>query len=337
MTPKSVIGLGVVTFVAVVAAAVSIADQYGKTRQAGIEEPIVAGLEDRINDVASLSVKSSDDAFTVNRGANGWTIAEKGGFPADGKMVRRVLFQLSQLRLIEPKTQMSERYPLLEVEDVTADAKSALLTIADESGAVAASVIVGKTKLDLAGATGKGVYLRRPDEKQAWLARGELTVRKSVSDWLAKDILNIGEDGIRRVTSTQADGEVIVYSRDDPTSKEFVIADLPEGKSLKKDVLKDLPAALSGLRLTDVAPASEKALPSDRMIRAEVLTFDGLIVDIGMQDSEEGIWATFAAKGSEELAGKIDEINGRLAGWVYRVPDVKFRPLLKKLDDLVDG
>jgi len=342
MTPKTVIGLGVVTAVAVVAAGFSIASQYGGTQQTRIEEPVVEGLEDRINDVAKIVVKSSSDEFTVVRGDKGWTVPEEDGYPADQDLVRRTLYQLSQLRLIEPKTTMEERYPRLQVEDVAAeDAKSALLTVSDGSGGEIASLIVGKVKMSLAGSLGGGVYLRRNGEKQSWLAEGELVVRSNAVDWVDEDVVDVASGRIQSVTTTSSDGAVLRFSREATSDKDFQVEGLPEGKSLKKDALKDLAGVLSNTRLSEVAAASNKPFDAAKTVKAEVATFDGLIVGVSLQKGDDGIWASFearAAEGSSDAAAaEAKKVNDRVSGWVYKISEGQIGPLLKKPEDLVES
>ena len=338
MTPKTVMGLGVVTLVAVVAAAVSVSTNRLPGTDT-VEKPVFEGLEDRINSAASLTVRSAKDSVTVQRADGTWQVAEKSGFPADSEQVRKVLFELSQLTLKEPKTQMPERYTRIEVEDVDSeDAKSSFLTVKDDSGASLAELIVGKTKTGLAGATGKGVYLRKPDQQQAWLARGQLDLRTGVNAWLAKGIVDIDAEKVQRVTTTRPDGSVMVFSKTDPSATEFEVGGLPDGKTAKKDEIKDVGAVLSGLNLTDVAPADEKKLSDDKLIQAEVVTFDGLIVNIDMEETEDGIWARFEASAggdNAEVAKQAKDLNARVKGWVYQIPDFKVRPILKKADELV--
>ncbi len=338
MTPKTVMGLGAVTLVAVIAAVVSVSTHRTSATDS-VEEPVFTGLEDKVNAAATLTVRTADESVSIQRSDGHWAIAEKKGFPADSEMVRRVLIQLSQLRLMERKTEMPERYPRIEVSDLDAeDAKSTLLTVKSGSGDVLADLIVGKTKNGLAGATGKGVYLRKAGEKQSWLARGELDLRKGVNAWLAKGIVDVGGDRIKRITSTRADGAVTVFTKATPEDKTFEIGGLPDGKAAKEDEIKDLGEVLSDLRLTNVAPASDKVLTDDKIVQAEVVTFDGLVVNIDMEETEDGIWARFEASSGgsgAETAKEADDINARVKGWVYQIPDFKVRPLLKSPEELV--
>lgn len=349
MTPKSLVGLGAVTLVAVVAAAYSVNSRHAAAPVMQDPVPAVAGLEDRVNSVDRLVVKTADGAFTLQRTGATWAMPEKNGYRVDAERVRNVLVQLSQLRLAEGKTRLPERYARLEVEDVTAeDAKSAQVTALDASGAVLADLIVGKAKSDLGGGL-SGRYLRKPGEEQAWLAQGALDLRKAPADWLVKDIVDIDEGRVRRVAVTSAAGETVVVEREAP-DKAFTLKGVPEGKTVKAGELSGFGSALDGLELTDVAARDGRPLPEEKTAEAVVDTFDGLRVKLAIEETEEGIFAhfgaeAFAADGGEaaksdalEAARKEAEaINARVGDWVYKVPDHKLRPLLKPAADLIEG
>ncbi|MBL6945429.1 MAG: DUF4340 domain-containing protein [Rhodospirillales bacterium] len=337
MTPKAITALAGVTIVAVAAALASVIGQVGSADQSRVEKPVLTGFEDQVNSVLGLSVRTANGKFSVAQSDKGWVVAAKGGYPAEREYVRRFLLQLSQLAMVEPKTKMAERYSRIQVEDVDAkDAKSALLSINDADGTIA-QLLVGKKKSKMAGGVGKGVYVRRMGEAQAWLASGELDLRKVVTGWLDKDVLDIAEKRVRRITATSPAGDVLVVSKDDPKKGKLAVEGVPEGTKLKKDALEGFGASLSEVKLTDVAPFSEADFPSEKLAWAEIVTFDGLVIVLAMVDTDKGIWAKIEASSSNE-AGKAEaeKINARVAGWAYQIPDYKLRPLLKKMADLLE-
>ncbi len=340
MMPRSLLGLGVVTVVVAIAAITSVASRYAGTPAGGDESPVFKGLEERLNAVGRLTVKTAEEEFTIQRDGAGWTMVERKGYAVDAERARTALFQLSQLRLAEAKTRMPERYPRIEVEDPTGkDAKSARLTVKDEAGAVLADVIVGKTKTTLAGGAG-GTYLRMPGDAQAWLARGALDLRERAADWLVKDVIDIDEKRIRRITTKPAAGESAVVARNAPEDRAFTLEGIPEGKTAKKDELNAFGSVLSDLNLLDVIPVDQKPLSADTAARAEVETFDGMVIKVVMEESEKGIFARFEATanaGQPDIEKEAQAINAKVGKWVYLVPEYKLRPLLKARGDLIEG
>ncbi|MDX9860240.1 MAG: DUF4340 domain-containing protein [Rhodospirillales bacterium] len=340
MTPRSLLGLGVVTVAVAVAAAVSVANRYAGTPVVQDETPVFEGLEERLNSVGGLTVKTAEDEYTIQRDGAVWTLVEKQGYPVDSERARTVLFQLSQLRLAEAKTRIPERYPRLEVEDPSGEnAKSARLTVKDVAGEALADVIVGKPKTNLAGGVG-GTYLRKPDDAQAWLARGALDLRKRAVDWLVKDVIDIDEKRIRRIETKRPNEEPVVLFKEKAEDAAFRMESLPDGKTAKKDELNGFGTALSDLDLLDVVPSEQKPLSADSGAMAKVETFDGLVIQLFMEESDDGIFARFeavAATGLPEIEKEAEAINARVGKWVYLVPEYKLRPLLKTQGDLIEG
>ncbi|MBE0531879.1 MAG: DUF4340 domain-containing protein [Rhodospirillales bacterium] len=340
MTPRSLLGLGAVTVVVAIAAVTSVASRYAGTPVLHDESPVFKELEERLNSVGRFTVKTAEEEFTIQRDGADWSLVEKKGYAVDAERARTALFQLSQLRLAEAKTRMPERYPRIEVEDPTVkDAKSAQLTVKDEAGGVLADVIVGKAKTTLAGGAG-GTYLRMPGDAQAWLARGALDLRERAADWLVKDVVDIDEKRIRRISTTPAAGEPAVVVRNSADDRTFVLEGIPEGKTAKQDEMNAFGAVLSDLKLLDVMPANQKPLAAEAGARAEVETFDGLVIKVVMEESEKGIFAHFEAaanSGQGEVEKEAQAINAKVGNWVYLVPEYKLRPLLKAQGDLIEG
>ena len=77
-------------------------------------------------------------------------------------------------------------------------------------------MIVGKRRYDRLGAGNDGVYLRKPGEAQSWLARGTLDPSGDPASWLDRQIIDISEKKIAKVTLTQPDGSKLVISRAAP-------------------------------------------------------------------------------------------------------------------------
>lgn len=351
MTPKSLLGLGIVTAAAVVAAAATVTGQYTPSRSFQDQTPVVAGLEDKLNSISEFALKTGEGTFTIRRHGGAWTLAEKGDYPVNEDVVRTMLVQLSQLRLAEAKTRMADRYSRIEVEDVgPKDAKSVLLTVKDGAGGVVANLIIGKIKPDATGAGMAGVYLRKPGDAQAWLARGVFEMPRTAEVWLVKDIVDIGEKRIQRVTVTPPNGEPLVVFKEKPGDRRFSIEGLADGKKPKDGELNGFGSALAGLNLGDVMPASQRPLAADKAVRAEIRTFDGLTITAVMEKGEKGIYVRLEAAGAPVsdgtpagTDGKTDvikeaqEINARVASWVYMVPEYKLSPFFKKRDELIEG
>ena len=191
MTPKAFIGLAIVTVLVAGGAALSVIDRYGVAQTSRSEELLFPDLVDKVNQVTALEVQNKDATLVMERRGDGWVMAGNHDYPVRQGKTRQAIIGLSQLRVVEAKTRKPDRFQRLQVEDLSAeDAQSILFRLKDSDGNSVAEVILGKRRYNLGGSEEQGVYLRRPGENQAWLARGRLTVDKSAKDWL--------EQGYRR-------------------------------------------------------------------------------------------------------------------------------------------
>jgi hypothetical protein len=128
----------------------------GRARRRGTGKLFLPNLADRA-DVASITIKRPELAFTVQRGQSGaWTIPDKANYPAKAEAVRGLLVGLSELREWEPKTDQPSLYSKLGVEDPVAPPveksaenplpQSTLVTLKDGKGETISEVIVGNCK-----------------------------------------------------------------------------------------------------------------------------------------------------------------------------------------------
>jgi hypothetical protein len=155
------------TIVVVVAAGALAFSTRGPAAEARVGDRVLANLAPRVGDVAAIVVHRGDETTTIAHHGAVWTVAEKGGYPADIAKVRQTLLGLAELTYVEPKTSKAELYPRLEVED---KGKSALVEVKDGSGAKLGELIVGKRRPDRLGA---GAVAREVGRDHA-AARAEL-------------------------------------------------------------------------------------------------------------------------------------------------------------------
>lgn len=338
MNQKSFIGLAVVTGLAVLGAAVGVADRYSGGATGRSEALVFDGLAEKANDVAEIVVRSEEGAVTVRRGENGWVVPEKNGHPARLDKVREAIVGMAELRLFEPKTRSADKFSRLQVEDVDAENSASLLvTLADDKGTEMAKIIVGKGRNNLAGPVSTGVYVRRQGSEQTWLARGQLAPSRNAEDWLLKEIVDVPSARVSQVTTRSGDGVVFSVAKKTERDANFEIADLPGDAKLKKNArgtVNGLAGVLGGLELEDVVVASD--FDRSQSGAATVKTFDGLTVEVALFADDKKTWVRLTATGDGPAAEEAARINARVGGWVYRVPAHKAAFFKMRLDGLLD-
>lgn len=334
-------GLIALLVAAVIVAASAIALSLGGPRnvaEAGSGQVVLAGLADKIGDVAALKLSGAGGAVTLQRQPQGWTIAEKGGYAADPAKIRQVLLGFAELKLVEPKTRSAESYNRLDVEDPGKEGgHSRLVEIDDAAGKKLGELIVGKRRPDRLGSGADGLYIRRPGDAQSWLAQGSVDLPTETKDWLDKKIVSIAPARIASITLTHDDGSKLVIKRDKEDAK-FAVDGAPPDSKFKSDAVVAEPAgALDGLDLSDVRPVAEVSFPSEGVSRAEWTTFDGLTVSAETFDKDGSSWLRLKASGSDKAADEAAAINARTANWAYAVYPYKSNAMKTKLADLVEA
>jgi hypothetical protein len=299
------------------------------------ERPAFPALAGELGDVAAVGFKRKDLAATFDRRGDLWLLAEKGDYPADAGKVRQVVLTLAAMRLIEPKTRLPNLYERLDVED-PGSGKSTLVTVADRSGKTLARLIVGKQRYDRLGAGNGGLYVRQPGHAQSWLASGAVDLSGNLAGWLDRQIVDIPDRRIAKVTLTQPDGTRLVLSRAKPEAQ-FAIEGAAADTKPKSDTATGEPAmALDGLNLDDVASAAKMPLPQTGVTTASYTTFDGLTIDLRLVERDKTDWIAVAATGTGKAAAEAKQIAARVSGWSYAIPSYKAAMMKTKLADLVE-
>lgn len=250
-----------------------------------------------INDVAAVHVKTPAASFTLEQRDGAWSLAEKGGYPAQDEPVKKLLIGLAELEKVEPKTDDPERWSRLGVEDPgAADATSKLVTLDDSSGTELASIVVGNARPVQGGRRAKQLYVRASGDDQSWLVAGEVDLKERDTDWLLKEIYAIEQDRIRSIEIEHADGEVLRVQKESSGDPRFEVQDVPEGRETRyPGVANPLAGNLRSMSLEDVQPAGEVDVEDGWLSRATVRTFEGLVLRATLKDVDGKACVAFAA------------------------------------------
>jgi Domain of unknown function (DUF4340) len=335
MQKRGLIRLGAATLVLVALALVALATGGRGVSRAAPGERALPALAAKLADVATVELMRNGFAVTFVRDGESWLVKEKSDYPAAAGKVRQIVLAMADLTLVEAKTQKPDLYPRLEVED-PGQGKSTLVSLKDRSDAVIAKLIVGKRRYDRLGAGNDGVYVRKPGEAQAWLARGSLEFAGEMSSWLDRRILDIPEKRVAKVTVTQPDGTSLVVSRSAPEAR-FAVEGTPADAKFKSDGAAGEPAmALETLDLDDVKPAAELPVPDKDVVTASFTTFDGLTVDVRLIERDKTNWISVSAAGSAATETEAKQIDDKVSRWTYAIPSYKAKMLETKLGDLLE-
>src|SRR5687768_13437075 len=117
MSPRSFAVLLLATVASVGLAGWAVTEREAPLTATRQPQPLFEGLLGQLNDVSTIRVTSAGKTTTLQRGEGGvWTIAERGGYPADPARVRELALAFANLQLVEPKTAKAERLARLELD-----------------------------------------------------------------------------------------------------------------------------------------------------------------------------------------------------------------------------
>ncbi len=273
MSGKQLIGLGVIT--AVVAVAALVVSGQRDMGGAGAQELLYPALDARLNNIVRVKVHTAGASpVTIERRRGTWMVADRDGYPADVSQLRDGLIALAQAKLVESKTRDPKHYAALGVQAIDeAQAGTQEIRVEGEDDAEFAHVIVGDT------APGGGSYVRRVGRVQSWLVSENIVFPATASDWLAKGLIDLQSEHIRRIEVQPAQGPAYTLVKSGPDDVSFELESERRGQQVSQNKIDLLATALEGLTLTDVL-AEDQAPEGDipwGLARFE--TFDGLVVE----------------------------------------------------------
>lgn len=295
MNIKNLIILTMITLAVIITAAILNQPQ---TTTISETKKLFPHLLKALDRVSEITVSAKNEVATLTRPAEGpWQLKEKHNYPVAPDKVHKLLIGVAELVTLEAKTNNPKLYSKLGVEDITADASpSKLLTLKNAEGKTLASLIVGNDKVAKTDSTLREIYVRRAEDKQAWLVIGQLVVEKAAANWLNAKIVDVDSARVRKINITHPDGEEVAVFKTTPRDEEFQLAYLPDKAKVKlPHVLKNMATTLSNLELDDVTTANEITFADDASTRAVFTTFDGLEITMVTTNKDNKHYAKFTA------------------------------------------
>lgn len=288
------------------------------------------GLAPRLANAARIEVTRHDGTLTINRAeADRWVLPARADHPVRPERVRELLVGLTELRLTEPRTANPEMLERLGVEDPTRPgATSALLRVLDAQGQPIAEMIIGRRRMRVQGNVPESVYVRRPNETQAWLAEGRLPLDADPNLWIDRDIANIPRERVREARIERAGEPLLLLRRGGEPDGRLAVVEPAETPELDEISLDEVGRAFEFLTFLDVRRAAD--IPGERLGEARFELTDNLRIALVVHRQGEEVWATMSAEGDAEA----QRLDARWRPWAYQVGQWKEKAFLPRLADL---
>lgn len=330
---------------------------------------LLPGLDAALNDIDEITlVRAGNETIaSIRRSGQGWTVLEKGGYPADIARIRDALLALSEARIVEEKTANLDFYDRLGVEAVESESSAGTAVTIRHGEEAFPTVILGEVE----GTSQR--YARRADEARSLLIDRDPELPRSAPQWLQTGILDLGSDRVREVAIEHADGETVRIYKDEAGQTNYSVDAMPEGRELQYAGIANVTGnVLRDLALEDVERAADDA--SEPSVTTRFRTFDGLLVTARGYERGDENWLEFEAsvdrepaaeQGVESAPGDAAEtadalveatdggesavpdnagadsaaeamaINATVAGWRYRIPSYKYEQMTRRMEDLL--
>jgi hypothetical protein len=319
-------------------------------------------LLESVNDVNRMSIVSATTNVELARSNSGWVVSNRDDFPADISKVRSTLLALSQTTALENKTSKPERYGKIGVNmPDSADSDSRLINVFTADETKLAALIIGNKRS--ASQPGEAQYfVRQTDSETALLVQGNLELNADPIQWMDTDIVDIPAERVRSVTIGQNEATPIVVSKQNARENFYSLANIPAGfTETSRSVVSSFGALLLGVRFDNVFSADKfdgKPVRSTSVLE----TFDGLRATIEQYDHEDSVVTRVRFAYDPELVepieplpeedpesenkasesttepsveNAVDDLNEKVAKWLYVLPDYKNRLLAKKFDEMI--
>jgi hypothetical protein len=169
--------------------------------------------------------------ITLVKNEQQWVYQEKFNFPANLKTIRKLLDDLSDLSLLEAKTSRPDNYPLIGVEEPTAESGQGVKISFFQNDTLLAGLIVGHYQPRI------GTFVREVNHDQSWQVKNRILVDTRPVDWLHADLLPFKPEQVKSIEFRLSGSPHYQLSRQNTESPFEITTESP-----------DIPAALTEQR-----------------------------------------------------------------------------------------
>lgn len=330
--------------------ALLVKQQGQSQRPAGagaLGQPLLKNL--KAADVAAIAIRAPGAALTLERKADQWVIAERGGFPADVEKVRDLV-----LKALELKVGQSEPIGEKDRARLKLDDSGTQLEFRGADGKPLARLAIGakffkREPENPDRAIGDGRFVMLPDDaKMVYVVADPLTLASTKSaDWISRT--GFAAEKVKAMQVQLAGSERWRIERPGDNAN-WKLSPLRAGEKL--DVIRANSASysLNSVELADVAAPGAKSADTglDKPVTIVASTFDGLTYTVKLgKAAGDNTYASVAIAGEAKASGPDAAERGKklaerlpreraLAAHTLLIAKSKFEDILKKRAELLE-
>jgi hypothetical protein len=274
----------------------------------------------KVDDVAEIEIVEPAGTVTLVRTDRGWTVKERGGYPADIGAIRDLLLKLEGLKVVQAEGITDALRPRLQLAAPGSGAKpeetGTVLTLKGRDGKSVASVVLGRKTTKAANMpglpvdsipSGRYVLVASDPQRMNVVAEPFSSVAAKPQQWLARDYLKV--ERARSIAAVGPDGKErwAVMRPDEAAGWQWLTPGRLDGGKAQ-----DAASALYSMQIADAAAGvSDAEAGLDKPVTVRVQTFDGWTYDlrIGKPGPEDRYYAKATVTGTvpEGRAPHADE------------------------------
>jgi len=295
--------------------------------------------------VRSIAIRQDASAVTLVRADGGFTVTERGGYPASLAKINELILECLEIRCVEKVTASRDNHPALGVSEGADGAVSVVFK--GEDGKPIVGLVKGKS-----APRGSGAYVRLADRDDVYISDKYLSLRTAPMDYIDTNLLSVKPADVQKV-SVQVGNDTYRIARGNKDTIDF--EDLPEDKQVKGKVYERVFEALNRLDMTDVSKAGTE-LPWDATYTCRLTNDITYVVRTAKTDDKH--YLQLSAKGpavesvtitrseSEQELKKKEAVllaadtarkfNDRHEPWVYEASSWSVENLRKPLSELIE-
>ena len=315
-------------------AAVVVTSRNARPRRLDPElgKPLVTGLAQLFQDgaVQTIAIRSPESSATLAFGENGWTVAERGGYPADTSKLGSAMMTAADITIGQ---RAPASMPALDPADCTS------IEWRDADGVRRAGVLLGPDRDAVAspsaepwGRAGGGRYVARDEKSPVYIVRNSLSaLSPDPAYWLDTQLLALSPTAIQSIAVRHPDGDVVNLAKP-ADGGDLTLADLADNEEFVSSRLYDIANAPTSLSLLDVAATN---------LADEVTGLSNAVVCSVAAESntvyEVRIGAVTPDKRGRYATVKVSDaaIDARYSGWTYILSAYNANRLMPRRESFV--
>jgi hypothetical protein len=297
-------------------------------------------------DIASIRIAEAKNVLTLERKDERWTLAERGGFPADFARVREFV-----LKAIELKAGQSEPIGEKDRARLNLDDSGTQIDFRGAGGKPLGTLIIGKKYFkreveNPAKAIGDGRFVLQPaDPKIVYLVADPLIqATAKTGEWIERAAFQAEKVKTLEVKFPEGGGYRIERNAD---NADWKLAGSKPGEKLDISKANAASYSLSLLDLADILPNDTKDTGLDKPAEITAVTLDGLTYSIKVGKLQgDNYFTTFTSSGTikpdakdAERTKKLEERQPRekmLQNYVLLIPKGRLEDTLKKRPEFLE-